>query len=61
MSGKDLFWAIGEVRDAWIADADTGAEDAPPKDYPLTLTVTECQKDGGRVEVQAVSGTLTVR
>jgi uncharacterized protein (DUF58 family) len=37
------------------------AEDAPPKDYPLTLTVTECQKDGGRVEMQATSGTLTVR
>lgn len=31
MKGRELFLAIGEVRDAWIADADTGAEDAPPK------------------------------
>lgn len=29
MKGKKLFLAIGEVRDEWIADADTGAEDAP--------------------------------
>ena len=33
MKGKKLFLAIGEVREEWItdADADTGAEDVPPK------------------------------
>lgn len=31
MTGRELFLTIGEVRDAWIADADTGAEDVPQK------------------------------
>lgn len=34
MKGENLFFSIGEVRDEWIADADTGAEDAPRKKKP---------------------------